>query len=284
MMRALARIAGGVIVWGVVASQTPWAGAAATGEGRAAPGSRPTQTAKTADTDAMVRQLRQHNAALLAQVAALQAQLRAAPRRVPADRQAVQQSLDRLSRAMETAVGNEKAARADVERIRRDLDDLKRRQAGHAKHAKLLNEELADVKYRFALLQKRNRQLDEQLRKQAEQTRHTESRGAPAAGAGPAPPGARKIAPASKVKVSGLLRRVDHKNNLVLISIGSDDGVRAKQQMVVFRGDASRPRLLGTIEIVAVSPDQAVGRISNQIRAEAFRVGDTVAQQADMPK
>ena len=66
--------------------------------------------------------------------------------------------------------------------------------------------------------------------------------------------------------------RVDG-GQLILITVGSDDGVQPGQTIEVFRGD----RYLGRAEILRADPDQAVGRIIRQFQQGQIQEGDDVA-------
>ena len=278
---------GGVVAWWLTVGQ---AQPAATAVAKPTPPAATNQVNLTAE----MGRLRRENSGLKAELAAVRVQLDAERKRksamdtaaigkllrqLAADGRKTQQGLSRLSAALKTATDNERDARADIGRVRRDLKDAKRRLDVQAGSTRRLKEEVTDLKYRFSLLQKRNLQLAGQVKQQAENLQEIETRGSAVAphAADASPKG--KPAPAEMLKVSGLVRQVDYKNKLVLISIGSDDGVREGQELAVYRTGA-RPSYLGTVEVVAVKPDQAVGRIALQVRPEAFRAGDKVGPKA----
>ncbi|WP_254508924.1 hypothetical protein [Anatilimnocola floriformis] len=73
------------------------------------------------------------------------------------------------------------------------------------------------------------------------------------------------------VRVSGLIIAMND-GDLVEITIGSDDGLKASQRMEVSRGN----QLLGEIIVRTTSPDRAVGQIANGSQRSKFRKGDTV--------
>ena len=284
-MAALAATVSGVLVWCLAVGQAQ-PGPAARAAGQPKP-------AGEAGGPALVAQLRQENAGLKARVAQLEGALRAAQPKGTvrpsdelrklfaqdaADRNRMRDDLTVLSKALKTAVENERASRADIARVRRELDGAKQQLAAHGMAGKQAREELADVKYRFTLLQKRNTQLAEQLKTLSQQMQQMESRTGGPAATGTDTREASKGRGAAKLKVSGLVKQVDYKNSLVMVSIGSDDGVKVGQTLVVFRSGAP-PVFLGAVEVVAVKPDESVGRISRQTRPEAFRVGDRVARE-----
>ena len=77
--------------------------------------------------------------------------------------------------------------------------------------------------------------------------------------------------------VEGLIKRVDPTNRRVEISIGSNDGLVDGHLLYLFR-TKPRPEYLGKIQIVAVDPDQAVGRvIGNTFQGKKIKEGDIVS-------
>lgn len=63
------------------------------------------------------------------------------------------------------------------------------------------------------------------------------------------------------------------KNDLIEVSIGSDDGLRAGHTIEVYRGQS----YLGRVQILETSPDRAVGRILKQYQKGVIQVDDHVA-------
>jgi hypothetical protein len=61
--------------------------------------------------------------------------------------------------------------------------------------------------------------------------------------------------------VVGEVKQVDPSNRRVVISIGSDDGLSLGNELYLFR-TSPRPEYLGKITVIAVDPDQAVGRVN----------------------
>lgn len=75
-------------------------------------------------------------------------------------------------------------------------------------------------------------------------------------------------------KVDGLVSRTQRKNGiqLVEISIGSDDGLRAGDTVDVFRNTKYRGRL----EILRTAPDRSVGRVDLRFQQGPIEEGDRV--------
>ena len=76
--------------------------------------------------------------------------------------------------------------------------------------------------------------------------------------------------------VEGIVLEVDKEGKIVKISIGSDDGLRKKHRLQVYR---VKPlgKFVATIEIIEVDPDQAVGRVLSQFKQGNIQEGDLVA-------
>lgn len=68
-------------------------------------------------------------------------------------------------------------------------------------------------------------------------------------------------------------------NELVEISLGSDDGLMKGHHMEVFRLDGAVSSYLGRIEIVRTDPDRSVGKIDPSFRKGAIQKDDRVASQ-----
>ena len=75
--------------------------------------------------------------------------------------------------------------------------------------------------------------------------------------------------------VNGFVLAVS-KNNLVEISIGSDDGLRQGHQLIVSRGSS----YLGNIVVRKTAPDRAVGQIIKKVQRGVIQKGDRVATKA----
>jgi len=68
------------------------------------------------------------------------------------------------------------------------------------------------------------------------------------------------------------IRRADGAQ-LVELTIGSDDGLKAGNTVEVYRGT----RYLGRVEILRTSPDKAVGRVDRRFQQGQIQEGDRVA-------
>jgi hypothetical protein len=75
--------------------------------------------------------------------------------------------------------------------------------------------------------------------------------------------------------VDGLVKAVDPDTGLITLTIGSDAGLSKGNTMEAYRL-RPEPTYLGTVQIVAVRPNEAVARPLNHTRG-VIRVGDTVA-------
>jgi len=81
----------------------------------------------------------------------------------------------------------------------------------------------------------------------------------------------------SPPRVEGLIKRVDATNRRVEITIGSNDGLVDGHKLYLFRVKP-RPEYLGEIQIVAVDPNQAVGRVvGNTFQGKKIKEGDIVS-------
>jgi F0F1-type ATP synthase membrane subunit b/b' len=77
--------------------------------------------------------------------------------------------------------------------------------------------------------------------------------------------------------VQGQIKRVDATNRRVVMTIGSDDGLVVGHELNLFRV-SPRPEFLGKIQIVAVDPDQAVGRVVGKTyQGKKIKEGDIVS-------
>jgi hypothetical protein len=77
--------------------------------------------------------------------------------------------------------------------------------------------------------------------------------------------------------VQGQIKRVDASNRRVEMTIGSDDGLVVGHELNLFRL-LPKPEFLGKIQIVAVDPDQAVGKvIGNTYQGKKIKEGDIVS-------
>jgi hypothetical protein len=74
--------------------------------------------------------------------------------------------------------------------------------------------------------------------------------------------------------VEGLISKVEQKagSQLVEVTIGADDGLKAGHLLEVSRG----AKYLGRVEIIETSPDKSVGRVDRQFQTGAIQEGDHV--------
>lgn len=77
--------------------------------------------------------------------------------------------------------------------------------------------------------------------------------------------------------VVGEVKRIDPSNRRVEITIGSDDGLVPGHELFLFR-TKPRPEYIGKITIIAVDPDQAVGRVNGTTyQGKKIQEGDIVS-------
>jgi hypothetical protein len=147
------------------------------------------------------------------------------------------------------------AARADDDEVKRLREEVTR-----------LRDKATNAEVEIKLLQDRNKRLEERIRElEKEVERLRKKDGAPAAGAGNAPP----------EKVEGLVKAVDAKSGLVTITIGSDAGLQKGHKLDVYRLKPT-PIYLGQIEIIDVTAARAVAKILGKDR-DAIEAGDSVS-------
>ena len=75
--------------------------------------------------------------------------------------------------------------------------------------------------------------------------------------------------------VEGVVSRIERKagSQMVEVTIGSDDGLKAGNTLEVSRG----AKYLGRVEIIQTSPDKAVGRVDRKFQQGQIQEGDRVA-------
>jgi hypothetical protein len=77
--------------------------------------------------------------------------------------------------------------------------------------------------------------------------------------------------------VMGEVKRIDASNRRLEMTIGSDDGLVPGHELYLFRVKP-RPEYLGKVSVIAVDPDQAVGRvIGNTFQGKKIKEGDIVS-------
>ena len=70
----------------------------------------------------------------------------------------------------------------------------------------------------------------------------------------------------------GKVQQVDSENRYVVLTLGSDDGVRREHKLDVVRGE----KYLGRVQITRTYSDRAVARVLDGYRKGEIRVGDGV--------
>jgi hypothetical protein len=80
--------------------------------------------------------------------------------------------------------------------------------------------------------------------------------------------------------VEGVVSRIERKagGQLVEITIGADDGLKAGNTLEVSRG----AKYLGRVEIIQTSPDKAVGRVDRTFQQGQIQEGDRVATRSKL--
>lgn len=73
-------------------------------------------------------------------------------------------------------------------------------------------------------------------------------------------------------KRDGNIRQVDSLNKFVLLSLGSDDGLRTGHELDVYRGK----KYLGRVQVTKTHPDRSVAIVLDDFRKGAIRSGDRV--------
>lgn len=81
-------------------------------------------------------------------------------------------------------------------------------------------------------------------------------------------------------KVNGLVLAVEG-NDLVEVSIGSDDGLMKGHKLEVYRTEGGASTYLGRIDIIRTQPDRAVGKVDMNFRKGTIQKGDRVASTLD---
>lgn len=77
--------------------------------------------------------------------------------------------------------------------------------------------------------------------------------------------------------VMGEVKTIEPTNRKVVITIGSDDGLRVGHELYMFR-EKPRPEYIGKITIISVDPDQAVGRVNGTTyQGKKIKEGDIVS-------
>jgi len=75
--------------------------------------------------------------------------------------------------------------------------------------------------------------------------------------------------------VEGVVSKIERKagGQMVEVTIGADDGLKAGNTLEVSRG----AKYLGRVEIIQTSPDKSVGRVDRKFQQGQIQEGDRVA-------
>jgi len=79
--------------------------------------------------------------------------------------------------------------------------------------------------------------------------------------------------------IHGKIYHVDEKLKLVMIDVGSNDGVEPLMKFLVARRSRGEATLIGYIVITMVRPTASAGLIQKRITAQKFQVGDIAVKQ-----
>jgi chromosome segregation ATPase len=148
----------------------------------------------------------------------------------------------------------------------KQANDLKARQTE-------LTQQLYDLERKFDTATQQNKDLREGM---TTYRNFLNSRGLPS---DPAQLRLAESGNAAPPDVEGQVLAVNTKNDLIEISIGSDDGVIVGQEYYVFRTASATPEFIGKIKITSAEADQAVGRVIQRYLGRKVAEGDHVAGQ-----
>jgi len=133
-----------------------------------------------------------------------------------------------------------------------------------------LNERIFELERALEVAQQNNEDLRNSL---ADYRNFLESRGLPS------DPAQVRMAAGDTIvapDIEGKVLRVDSRNDLLEVTIGSDDGVLVGQEYYVFRtGD--NPQYIGKVRISATEADKSVAQVINRYLGRKVREGDDVA-------
>src|SRR5262249_44860524 len=78
-------------------------------------------------------------------------------------------------------------------------------------------------------------------------------------------------------QVTGEITKIDPRNKMFEVSIGSDDGLVPGHGLLLYR-TKPRPEYLGRVQVVRVEPDQAVVRVmGSTVQGKQIKEGDIVS-------
>jgi hypothetical protein len=192
------------------------------------------------------------------------------------DGQANLAKFEAASRENQVAKVNADTLAEELKRRQLEVDAMKGREAENNKRmvqledqAKAFRDRAVEAEIASKSMQDRNDNLRVQLEnmtKDLERARTGGGTGVASASQGKNPP---------QADIEGTVKDVDAQSGLITISIGSDSGIARGNTLEVFR---LRPaEYLGTIRIVDVRPNEAVGKAVTQQRRGQIQVGDRVA-------
>lgn len=79
--------------------------------------------------------------------------------------------------------------------------------------------------------------------------------------------------------IEGQVLEVDPRNERIVVSIGSDDGVVVGQEYFIYRTTETTSEFVGKVRIAGTEPDRAVGRVVSRYLGRKVVEGDNVAGQ-----
>lgn len=208
-------------------------------------------TAEVEASQQEVRKLESERVALISQNTTIQTDLD----------QLRQQERASIAAVASTQQNNEKLA-AEVKRLRAAIRENQQARDEAVATTIRTTDQRHQLQGKLSMLEERHIQLAQQL---GEATSLLRENGIDAS----ADP--QVAVPSVRGMVSATLRQAG--SQLIEITIGSDDGLKAKQTIEIFRGE----RYLGRAEILRTEPDRAVGRIIRRFQQGQIQEGDDVA-------
>lgn len=203
--------------------------------------------------------------ALKAQIATIQNELQSLQTentRLRTDNEVAQQTSKTAVEEAQALAAETATIRENFQAAQKQANDLKARQTQ-------LTQDLYDLQRKFDTATQQNKDLRESL---AVYRNFLNSRGLPS------DPAQVRLATGDAVAapdVEGQVLTVNVRNDLVEISIGSDDGVVVGQEYFVYRST----EFIGKVKIVSAEADKAVGRVVSRYLGRKIAEGDNVAGQ-----
>jgi len=184
---------------------------------------------------------------------------------------ALNQRLNDENKRSNSFQGSLQGMTAELERRQREvnyLGGLLAQRDDQLKTYEKAAEDARDQKVQFEMQARsehqRNLRLLQQLEDQTRQIRQASV---------VAPPGT--VVNPPQADLSGLITKTDSQSGLVTLDIGSDAGLTKGNTLEVFRL-SPEPKYLGTLEILAVRPNESVGKQVGPYRSQ-LHVGDRVS-------